>query len=258
MSNLTQLELGAGREARIKGLLEDLALARAYDDSGPRLALAVWYDKFPGQDEQHLLELFASFGRTASERYSLWGGGSERPPFVNVLAMDVETFMSGQTSPYLSQAEVLYFDKNLLPAQVLEVFQIRTEPPGLCKGWYMWPHEEEELKSVPALRGRRGTKPSVGLLKIGKSEDTGWIPHVEVGQKWLPVAADDVIGYSYYNDGSPSGYFLFEDASLHEILKIDFGGIPEECAIKLLERARDGRYPRVYLRTVQQPEQPAA
>jgi hypothetical protein len=273
MANLAQFGLGTrGREARVRALLEDLVQEHMGFRPEFRLALAVWFRKTPNADDQYLLELLTGppIEGVAQDRLSLlWKSGGEGPPYANVHATSIEYFLKlstaypDQTAVYQDSYEVLYFDKKLLVPQLLDMFQIVTEPPGLMKGWYVSAREYAESKSIQGLLSRHGhTRPEVGLVKTGESGDFKYchgVLHVEFTQRWLPLSPEGIQAYTYYNDrlAGSSGYFLFEGGSLYEILKFEVKTAPEYAGT-LLGTTPDDRYPEVYLRTVQPPAQSAA
>jgi hypothetical protein len=273
MVNLAQFDLGTrGREARIRALLEDLVQEHIGIRPQFRLALAVWFGKSPSTDDQYLLELLTgpSIEGIAEDRLSLlWKSGGEGAPYANVRATSIDYFLKlaaaypDQTTRYRDSYEVLYFEKKLLVPQLLEMFQIITEPPGLMKGWYVPAREYAESKTIGSLLSRHShTRPEVGLVKTGESEDFEYchgVLHVEITQKWLPLSPEGIRPYSYYNDrlAGSAGYFLFEGGSLYEILKFEVKAFPEYAG-KLLGRTPDDRYPEVYLRAVHSPAQSAA
>jgi hypothetical protein len=273
MADLAQLDLRTrGGEARLRALLEDLTEYHTGIYPQNRLALAVWFRKSLENQEQHLLELFSGLPgeRIAQSRFSLlWKTGSEGPPFVDLSASSVDSFSHlvdvspEQANPYRENHEVLYFDKNLLNSQILEWFQVITEPPGLIKGWYIAEDEYARAKSVQSLMSMHGhTRPEVGLVKTEESadfENCRGLLHVEVSQKWLPLSPEGIRSYAFYRDqqtGS-SGFFLFEGGSLYHVLKFEVKTAPE-YASRLMGKTRDDRYPEVYLRAVHPPARTAA
>jgi hypothetical protein len=274
MGDVAQLDLKTkAREARIRALLEDLAEYHKGIYPGNRLALAVWFRKSLEGQEQNLLELFTGVPRNgiAESRFSLlWKTGSESPPFVNLRATSVEYFSTllnaepEQVAPYRENYEVLYFDKNLLSAAVLEAFHVITEPAGLIRGWYV-PESEYDGKStsIQSLLSRRGhARPEIGLVKTEQSADFDHcrgVLHVEIAQRWLPLSPEAIRPYTYYTDLQIGRrvYFLFEGGSLYGVLKFEVRTAPEYAG-RLLEKTRDDRYPEVYLRAVHPPAQPAA
>jgi hypothetical protein len=273
MANLAQFDLRTrGREARIRALLEDLVQEHIGVRPQFRLALAVWFAKSPNAEDQYLLELLTGphIEGIAEDRLSLlWKSGSEGAPYANVRATSIDYFLKlstaspEQTAPYRDRYEVLYFDKKLLPPELLEMFQVVTEPPGLMKGWYVPARDYAESKGVGNLLSRYGqARPEVALVKTGESENFEYshgVLHVEISQRWLPLSPEGIRAYTYYNDrlAGQAGYFLFEGGSLYEILKFEVRTAPEYAG-RLLGRTPDDRYPEVYLRTVQPPAQSAA
>ena|SRR5579863_5762449 len=273
MADLAQLDLRPkGNEARIRALLEDLAEYHMGIYPQNRLALAVWFAKSPESEEYNVLELFSGLpkhGIVHSRFPLLWKTASEGPPFVNVSATSVDDFSKllkanpGEVDRYRDRYEVLYFDKRALPQDVLEAFQIITEPPGLLKGWYVPASEyakSENIQTLLSIFG--GVGPEIGLVKTEESPDFEYcrgLLHVEITPKWLPLSAESIRAYSFYNDqqsGQPV-YFLFEGGSLYLALKFEVKTAPE-YASRLLGKTRDDRYPQVYLRAVRPPAQPAA
>jgi hypothetical protein len=274
MANLAQFDLGTrGREARARALLEDLVEAHIGVRPQFRMGLAVWFGKSPTADDQNLLELVA--GPPIKDEIArdhvplLWKSGISGPPYVSVETMSIDHFLTlatsapAQTTRYRDNCEVLYFDKKLVPPVLLEMFHVVTEPSGLVKGWYVPAQEYAESKSVRALLSRHGhARPEVGLVKTGESENFEYchgVLHVEVSQRWLPLSAEGVRSYTYYNDSltGPSGYFLFEGGSVYEILKFEVKTAPEYSG-RFLGRTSDDRYPEVYLRTMYPSAQSAA
>jgi hypothetical protein len=273
MANLAQFDVSArSREARIRALLEDLVQEHMGVRPGFRLALAVWFAKAPGADDQYLLELLTGppFARIAEDRLSLlWKTGSEGPPYANVRTATVDYFLKLATTrpqdvvPFQQNYEVLSFDKNALPPELVEMFRVVTEPSGLIKGWYISAKDYADSKNVRNLVTRYGhARPELGLVKIGESQDfehCHGVLHVELSQKWLPLSPEGIRAYTYYNDSlaGQGGYFLFEGGSLYEIVKFEVRTAPDYAG-RLLGRTPDDRYPEVYLRAVHPPAQPAA
>lgn len=277
MSDLAQLDLeAAGGQARIRALLEDLMdyLRRGLYGID-EMALAVWYEKSPRTSLHNVLTLFSRHSTHPGvalwhENVSLrWLTGSKDPPFVNVYAASVNYFneqLQADPSPWLayrSNAEVLYFDKKLLPAEVLEFFNLVTEPSGLIKGWYLASSDYDSHMTVRQLLApRQQQRPWVGLVKTIEapdSESCRGLIHVEFNQQWLPLSEAGLTTYTYYNDwqdGRP-GYLLFEGGSLYRIDKFEVKTVPDYSAL-VLKKSHDDRYPEVYLRAVHPPEQSAA
>ncbi len=275
MADLAQFDLKTrGREARIRALLEDLIQAHIGGRPQAHLALAVWFQKSPESDGQYLLELLSEFpieGITGDHLSLLWKTGSQGPPYANVSWASVDYFWKlssaypDQVAQYRDRYEVLYFDKRLLTPQILEMFRIVTEPPGLIRGWYIPETEYAKSNSIQNLLSLWGhTRPNFGLVKIEESgdfENCRGILHVEVTQKWLPLSPEGIRPYTYYTDlqsGRPV-YFLFEGGSLYQVLKFEVKTAPEyPDRLRLLGKTPHDRYPEVYLRAVHPPAQPAA
>ena len=147
--------------------------------------------------------------------------------------------------------------------EILEIFHVITEPPGLVKGWYVPESEYTKSRNIQNLLSIHGhTKPEIGLVKTEESadfENCRGLLHVEITQKWLPLSPEGIRSYTFYNDqqtGRPV-YFLFEGGALYHVLKFEVKTAPE-YASRLLGKTRDDRYPEVYLRAVRPPAQPAA
>ena len=162
MANLAQLDLGArAQEAQIRSLLEDLTESYVGVRADSRLALAVWWGvKSFGFGQQHLLFLYSGtpMGEFLPVKVPLyWKTGAEGPPFVFIQATDVNLFSNlletnpRQVAHYQVDYEVIYFDKRLLTTQVLNFFQVITEPPGLMKGWYVDEEKYKHSKSIAEL-----------------------------------------------------------------------------------------------------------
>jgi hypothetical protein len=271
MAELAQIDWKAkGSEAKLRALLEDVTEDYVGIYPRNRLALAVWYAKSPLSQDQHLLELFSGppMEGTATTRFSLlWKTGSESPPFVSVNATSVDHFSTllkgapAQVAVYQNNSEVIYFDKKLLPPEVLDAFQVITEPHGLMKGWYVEAEEYEKSKSVQTLLSYFGhIKPHFGLVKTEESADfCRGLLHVEINQRWLPLSPEGIRPYSYYSDHQKkqSVYFLFEGGALYQVWKFEDRTAPE-YAKRVLEKTRNGQYPEVYLRAVHPSTQPAS
>jgi hypothetical protein len=273
MANLAQFDMGIrGREARIRALLEDVTQYHRGIYPQNLLALAVWFGRSPEGQEQRLLELFSGLPNDgfANTRFSLlWKTGVERPPFVNIRATSVEHFSRllrespEQLAPYKENYEVLYFDKRLVSPDILDVFDVITEPPGLIKGWYITESEYEKSKSIQGLASlHEHARPEFGLVKLEESadfENSRGVLHVEVTQKWLPISPEGIRAYTYYNDYQAGRYvyFLFEGGALYKVLKFEVKTAPEYAG-RLLGKTPDDRYPEVYLRAVHPLAQPAA
>ncbi|PYU93986.1 MAG: hypothetical protein DMG25_07905 [Acidobacteria bacterium] len=272
VADLAQLDLKAkGGEFRLRALLEDLVEYHKGVYPTSRLALAVWFAKSPEGTDQNLLELFHGLRKdpkrlVLNERQSLlWKTGSEGPPFVNIHATSVEYFEEQlksnpqEVAKYFERSEVLYFDKQLLNEDILQAFNVFTEPSGLIKGWYLSREVYNDvLTGRYSVMSRQQTRPEIGLVKIEESADFEYCRgplNVEVSQRWLPLSAGALSTYTFYNDlqdGRP-GYFLFQGGSLYRLLKIEVKTAPEYSA-RLLEKLRDDRYPEVYLRAVHPPQ----
>jgi hypothetical protein len=262
-----------GREALVRGLLEDLIEAHIGGRPQFPLGLAVWFGKSPSADDQNLLELVAGppIEQIVRDRVPLlWKTGISTPPYVSVHTMSIDHFLRlatdnpEQAAPYRANCEVLYFDKKLVLPLLLEMFQMITEPAGLIKGWYVPTQEYSNSNgNLRTLLSRHSqARPEVGMVKTWESENFEYchgVLHVEISQRWLPLSPDGVKVYTYYNDrlGGPGGYFLFEGGSLYEILKFEVQTEPG-YAHRFLRRTPDDRYPEVYLRTVRPPTESAA
>jgi hypothetical protein len=274
MSDVAPLYLQErGKEARIRAGLEDIVeYHKGVYDNGP-LALAVWFNKSIQTDEHCLLELFRGIPVTrivGPTRFSFrWRrSDSNEPPFVLIDATSVDMFEhyldlgSKDLAKYFDRYEVLYFEKNLLPANIVAAFNILTEPPGLVKGWYVTADEYTQTQNLRGLlTSHNSSKPDVGLVKMEESpnfESCRGVLNTEIGQKWLPISPNGIMNHTFYNDtlAGRAGYFLFQGGSFYEILKFEIKTAPEYSA-RLLERPRDDRYPEVYLRAVRVPEKSA-
>jgi hypothetical protein len=274
MSDIAQLHLQEkGKEARLRAVLEDMVeYHKGVYENGP-LALAVWFNKSVQAEEHCLLELFKGLPMdriVGPTRFSLlWRRvGSNEPPFVLIDATSVEFFEQQLASHppnlanYFDRYEILYFDKNLLPDNILAAFNILSEPPGLIKGWYVTAEEYAQTRNLRGLLTSHGnSKPQVGLVKMEESQDfenCRGILNVEIGQKWLPISPNGIANHNFYNDtlAGHAGHFLFQGGSFYQILKFEIKTAPEYSA-RLLERSRDDRYPEVYLRAVRVPDKSA-
>lgn len=275
MANLAQFDIGTKQqEARIRALLEDLTDSYRGVRPESRLALAVWWAaKQYGIQEQHLLYLYAGtpLNGIASQNVPLfWKTGSQQSPLVHIDATDVNHFSTlMQVDPrrvarYQSDYEVLYFDKSLLSAEILNRFGIITEPPGLMKGWYVDADKYNNSRSIAELTSfYQAFKPNFGLVKTEEKdfEHCRGILHVEISQKWLPFSPEGIQSYSYYADlqRGQRVFFLFEGGALYEVLRFEVKTAPDYAGrFGLLGTTRDARYPEVYLRAVRQPAQPTA
>ncbi|HXZ40821.1 MAG TPA: hypothetical protein VEG68_08770 [Terriglobales bacterium] len=269
MGGLAQLDLATkGGEARLRALLEDVV-----EYHKDRLALAVWYGKSANDADHKVLELFDTPGKyemVRPQRFSLlWKTGSQGPPFVEIYAMSVEHFCerhrsdAASLSQFFQNFEVLYFNKVLLNGEVLQAFNLITEPSGLTKGWYISADEYAKANTLRNLLSSHDhLKPQLGFLKTEESSDfenCRGILHVEVNQRWLPLSQAGLRSYTFFNDWQDDrpGYLLFQGGSLYRLLKFEVRTVPEYAA-RVLERPRDDSYPEVYLRSVHIPEQPAA
>jgi hypothetical protein len=275
MADLAQFDIGArGQEARIEALLEDLT--EIYKGGRPesRLALAVWWKKSLGIQEQHVLLLFSGTPmREISHGPDVplyWKTGSSGPPFVLVEATDVDWFSTlSKVDPqriarYQDDFKVLYFEKRLLTPDILERFRIVTEPPGLMKGWHITEDEYARSKTVQALLVLHSqARPNFGLVKTGESpdfENCRGILQVEVSQKWMPLSPEGIQTYTYYNEHQrgQSVYFLFEGGSLYKVFQFEVKTAPDYAdRFRLLGKTPNDRYPEVYLRAVRMAEQSA-
>lgn len=270
MGNLSQLDLKAkGGEFRVRALLEDLVefYKNKGANPGSQLALAVWFGKTSTETEHNILLLYGGLlvNRVLKERQSLlWKMGREEPPFVNTHVTTVGDFKalldskSRDLSGYLQgNFDVLYFDKHLLPPEIVSAFRVVTEPDGLIKGWYL----SENLFKLAmegnySLLALQQARPSMGIVKVFESpdsEDCRALFHVEVNQMWVPVSFGALGTYSFYNDLSQHpGYFLLQGGALYRILKVEVKTRPEYSE-RVLEKLPDDRYPEIYLRAVHLP-----
>src|SRR5580704_15803632 len=163
-----------GRDARIRALLEDLVQAHKVGRPFVNMALAVWYRKSPGSEDQFLLELIMvdgfDFKGMQNDRLSLlWKSGSEGQPYANVSVMSVDYFLDllaghpAEVAQYHEGSfEVIYFDKGLLSGdpsyfKLFDLFHIVTDPRGLMKGWYVTEEEFGKVTNVQSLLSRRGS-----------------------------------------------------------------------------------------------------
>lgn len=277
MGDVAQIDLTPrGEDAWTRALLEDLVEYYKGVYPGQPLALAVWFGKAPSEQRHNLLALFANLPlntiRESRDQSLRWrapdGGGG--PPFANIYATSVSHFEErlrvapAEVSNFLDRPDVLYFEKELLPRDVLEAFHVLTEPSGLLKGWYLDPDaylSSPTTRSLLAAHAR--FRPSIGLLKVDESADFQHcraLVHSEIAQRWLPLYTPSALeGHTFYRDwqaGRP-GYFLLEGGSLYQILRFEFRTAPEYSSL-VLEGSRDGRYAEVYLRAVPPSEQPTA
>jgi len=276
MANLAQIDFkGRGQEARTRALLDDLVTEnyRGHGTPSP-LALAVWYAKSHDRPDQFLLLLFSGMpidGIVPVHVPLHWKSGAPGPPFVNIDTMNVAWYLKlrlgdpRRLDQYHTKNEVLYFDKRLLTPEIMDQFGIKVEPPGLIKGWYVSESEYAKSKPIRGLLSLYGqAKPMVGVVKTTESadfENCRAIPHVEVGQKWLPFTPEGIQSYTYYNDQQAGRdvYFLFEGGSLYQVLKFEVRTAPDYATkFGLLGSVPNDRYPEVYLRAVHQPAKPAA
>jgi hypothetical protein len=268
MHQLAQLNLAAkGGEAKVHALLEDVVEYHQGVYPEHKLALAVWFARSSAGDVQHLLELFSGTPRASIEETQfslLWKTGSESPPFVRIHATSVEHFSQQfltnrrSVARFFENPEVLYFDKDLVASDILREFRVITDPPGLLKGWYV---NENQYEASRSFRDTMATycsfRPQVGLVKTHESADfrtCKGVPHVEVGQRWLPLSPAGVKIHTFFNDlqdGRP-GYFVFEGGSAYRILKFEVTTAPQYANL-VLEPPRDDRYVEVYLRSVYPP-----
>jgi len=272
MPDLAELNLASrAGEARIRALLEDVVQEHVGVYPQNKLALAVWFGKSAGVT-QNLLELFSGTvgDRFVETRFSLlWKTGSDSPPFVDIRAGSVRYFSEqlatnrAALGHFFEGSEVLYFDKTLLDAHILEQFKIRTEPAGLLKGWYV---DQDHYSAVHSLRNVLSTycvfKPQVGLVKTSPPTDFEkciGIPHVEVGQRWLPLSSTGAKIHSFFNDflDDKPGYFVFEGGSVYQLVGFEAITAPQYANL-VLEPSRDDRYLEVHLRSVLPSERSAA
>jgi len=274
MAGLARIDLGAGgEEARLHALLEDMVDYYTGVYPAQPLALAVWFGKTRGTSEHNLLLLFSGTSdRINQTRDSLyWKQGVPGPPFINIYASSVNFFASKLVSnkaeliPFFQQFEVLHFEKRLLDEPILTAFNVITEPPGLSKGWYVSAREYQETKA-PITRNLISShgiaKPDIGLVKTWESQDFGYcrgLLQAEFQQKWLPLSDAGLRSFLLFTDlqdGRP-GFLLFEGGALYQLVKIEVKTAPEYASL-VLEKARDDRYPEVYLRAMLPPEQSPA
>jgi hypothetical protein len=271
MADLAHLDLKTiGGELRVRALLEDLVdFSRRGHGSAYPWALAVWFGKSPRSIEHNILGLVTGFPMDGinefKKRISLgWLAGSDEPPYANIYTTSVDHFQklvklgSPSVEQYRRNYDVLYFDKELLTLEILQFFNVVTEPSGLIKGWYLSEAAYGEvLAGRYSLRSMEQTKPQLGLVKVEESpdfENCRGLVNVEVSERWVPLSPGALGTYTFYNDlqDRRPGYFLFQGGSLYRLLKIELKTAPEYSA-RLLEKLRDDRYPEVYLRAVHAP-----
>ncbi|OFV97458.1 MAG: hypothetical protein A3H28_03650 [Acidobacteria bacterium RIFCSPLOWO2_02_FULL_61_28] len=273
MADLANIDLAMViEEKKLRALLEDRIddLKRTYADR--KVALAVWFGKATKEWEQNLLVLYT--GERANQIYRTQPDFLMRKSSPTIDATTVDDFADFLVSdrqrlePYFQSSEVLYCDKELLSEPILRAFNVRAEPSGLMKGWYVRAHEYEDTKA-PKLRNLLArwspVRPDIGLVKVEESQDfehCRGLLHMEfsfgAGPRWLPLSLGALSPYSFYDDwvkGRP-GYFLFRGGSLYQIQKFEEKTAPEYSS-QVLEPLRDDRYPEVYLRAVHLPEQSA-
>jgi len=262
-----------GAEARLRSQLEDLLGSWVGPNPGSKLALAIWFSKAPRGDTQHVLALFAGFPMNdfgTPIRFPLrWKTGDEGPPYAEVNWTSVEHFSHLLASDrqaverFFDAPEVLRFDKALLSEPILRAFNVVTEPPGLIKGWYVSADQYEKSKPIRNLLSSYShAKPQIGLVKTydpPDAENCRGLLHVEVGQRWLPLSANGLKNYTFYNDwlDARPGFFLFKVGSLYGLLKFEEKTEPAYSTL-VLERLPNDSYPEVYLRAVYPTEEPAA
>ena len=272
MADVARLNLTEkGAEARLRSLMEDLVDAYIGIRPGHKLSLAVWFGKSHKSEVQHLLLLYS--GPPLDQLVPgtvplLWKTGSQGPPLVEISATSVGHFSdlirsrAREVTQFLEAPEILYFDKTLLDATILQTFSIVTEPQGLMKGWYV-DADQAKVKTVrDLLYSRSDSRPELGLVKVWESADfescRGLI-HVEHNQKWLPLSLVGLRQFTYFNDlqGGKAGFFLFRGGAFYQILKFEEKTEPDYANL-VLQRSSDDRYPEVYLRSVRPSEKPAA
>lgn len=266
MADLAKIDLAtAFEERKIRALLEDRIddLKGQYPDR--EVAIAVWYDKSPQKWEQKILVLWT--GSRVNEIYvtppnALMPRGT--PTIHATTVADFTEFLASdpqRLQQYLQNFEALYYEQDLVTAPIIQKFNLRAEPTGLMKGWYV---SAQEFANAPApklrnLLSRWGqARPVIGLVKVEESSDFGHcsgLLHMEfsfgAGPRWLPLSLGALATNSFYNDwleGRP-GYFLFRGGSLYQIQRIEEKTVPEYSS-QVLERLPDDRYPEVYLRAV--------
>jgi len=197
-----------------------------------------------------------------------WRTGEEGPPFAEVNWTSVDHFSQLLTSDrqavgrFFDGPEVLCFDRKILSEDILEEFNILTEPPHLMKGWYVEADRAKNKTIRDLLSFYDAVKPHIGLVKTFDSPDAencrGLI-HGEIGERWLPLSLNGLKNYTFYNElqqGVP-GFFLFRGGALYRILKFEEKTASEYSNL-VLKRLPDDRYPEVYLRSVHLSEKPAA
>ena len=264
MADLAKIDLAmAFEEKKIRALLEDRIddLKGQYPDR--EVALAVWYDKSPQKWEQKILVLWT--GSRANEIYvtppnALMPGST--PMIHATTVQDFTVFLDSEpqrVGQYFQNFEVLYCDKDLLTESILQAFNVRAEPSGLMKGWYVSAEGFTAATTLQHLLARYGpVKPQIGLVKVWESPDfehCRGLLHMAfsfgAGPRWLSLPLGALSTHSFYHDwvkGYP-GYLLFRGGSLYQIQKFEEKTAPEYSS-QVLERLPDDRYPEVYLRAV--------
>lgn len=272
MADLAKVDLSmAMEEKRLRALLEDRIddLKRTYSDR--KVALAVWFDKDlkKWEWERKLLVLWT--GRKVNQIHITPPNALHSTPTIHATTVDdfADFLVSDRQrlEPYFQNFEVLYSDKELLLEPIVLEFNVRAEPSGLMKGWYVSAEEFTAGTTLQKLLVRHSPgRPEIGFVKVWESPDfehCRGLLHFEVsygaGPRWVPRPLGALSPYSFYNDwvkGHP-GYFLFRGGSLYQIQKFEEKTAPEYSSL-VLEPLRDDRYPEVYLRAVHSPEQSAS
>jgi hypothetical protein len=236
----------------------------------PRFGLR---QKSPGADEHKLLMLFTGpeMNEIKLERQPLlWKAGLEGPPFIVIHWTSVRFFSQRlHSNPSFIQqsfpnAEVIHFERRWLSRDILDAFQIVTEPLHLTKVWCVYYNQYGKGQTIQSLLASRvGMRPEVGIVKTWESPDFETckaIFHVEVGQQWRPANPEGTMQSSgFYPDwlsGRPC-YLLAEGGALYQVEKFEVIYAPDYEHL-VIERRPDDRYLEVYLRAVHPPEQPAA
>jgi len=258
-------------KAQVRALLEDF-VSHYTLSAVNQLALAVWFERSPQAGEHKLLMLFTGpeMNKFEFERQPLlWKAGVEGPPFILIQWTSVAFFAQQlrANSDFVQHSfpdpKVVYFQKELLPPDILNEFKIVTEPRGLIKVWCVSQDQYKGQTVQSLLASRVGFRQEVGIVKTSESPDFETckaIVHVEVGQLWRPAIFEGIKQWSgFYNDWEKGRqcYFLEETGVLYEIVKFEVIHDPD-YGRRVIERRPDDRYVEVYLRAVHPPEQPAA
>lgn len=153
---------------------------------------------------------------------------------------------------FLNNFSVLYFNSSLLSSEILETFNIITEPKNFIKGWYLEKRSLDQLRrSKNEIYRWQSSKHEIGILQTSESIDFNrkvGIMHVEINGKWLPSTKNGVQSYTWYKNSVERipGFFLFEGGKIYKIEGFEVKRLPE-VSKKVIQQNKYDEYVEVHL-----------